>query len=211
MKPLVFLLICRTLVSSKFTCNDQEKQILKAVEQQEMGFALIYAMDEKMSSLHSLDIVFRDLNYSSSVPRVPFVFQMRSFRFLLSKVKVPGFCPSSSFFDRIIGHVQNNETMFGVFYGCNLHNSMESLYIVTNWGNPLLPSVDNITINRSFQSKFCKCRQIQEKFTKNCLEGANEVNLWLFAVLVTMAVALALLVIRNFASRASNIGTAPAN
>lgn len=190
MKQIALLAVLFTSTASQSNCNEQERLIVKEVARKKFGFDLIYATDESMSSVHSLDTVFKQLEYSFRDPQIPFIFDTTLFNDMaLTPVEAPGFCLSSSSYSRTTGYVSKNETMFGVFYGCNLFNpSHENIYIITNKGHPLFPSMENIPINRDFESKFCRCREFKEAFIKECLAGSDNTNLVMLVALLSISV-----------------------
>lgn len=121
MKWILLLATLFTLSTSQLHCNEQERKILNEVAR--IGCDLIYAIDETMSSMRALDTMFEHLNYSFRDAQIPFVFDSRLLEDMeITPVEAPGFCELRNPYDRIFGYVSKNETMFGVFYGCNLYN-----------------------------------------------------------------------------------------
>lgn len=201
MKLQLLLAFASFLVPSEPTCSDQERQMLRGVAKRQMGYQLIYAVDDTFSSRNALNVVFEYLKYSSWNLRIPFIFHKGQVKELyFQTIQATGFCPSETSYDRTNGLILSNKTTFGVFYGCNLYNFIESIYIITNEGHPFLKKDERVLINRDFNAKFCKCRQIHEEFTKSCL-GLSNTNLGMLVLLSCIAVILVFLLgLKSFVS-----------
>lgn len=194
MKPVVLLAMAFSVAASDPNCNEQERNFLKNVAKKQFGYGLIYAVDQSLSSVNSVDTMFQYLSYSHRDQKFPFIIDLTKFvepRFGL--VNAPGFCNSSNYFERSFAPVGKNKTMLGVFYGCNMLNFAENIYIVISPDHPSYSSFKEIRIDRAMQSKFCKCREIQRAFTRNCLTVPDNTESGLMVVFFSAAVFLALL------------------
>lgn len=188
---MILSVIAATQVVSEPICNERERWILEEVAGQRYGLNLIYAIDETKSSRNSLEKIFQNLNYSVRDQKFPFLFSSNDFKELVATtIQALGFCPSSTSYELLSGYIRNNGTMIAVLFGCNMFTFRESIFVIKSEGNPMSKNSKNLKINRASESKFCKCREIQETFTRNCLSGHGYINYSLLFGLSCIAVGL---------------------